>query len=398
MKIQDYWRLAKISLKARKKSTRSTICGMSISLIIILPLIFAMIGVNASILPQLNKNPQLLYAIFASGEKGSSFVYDDSTNNMSTVTNNFSKYNSSYDYVDRTSILDQLDEDILHYSIKSKALRGYTIMESTEFVKFYERIEVDGKNYPMQVSVEKVQNGYGAKSLLAVVSEKDLGKLQKSSYGVLGSRYNKGFTGDGHRQVILSTQYLQMAGLKAEDVYGKTISIFMREKTNYSTKFAYDGVDETDYLDHYLLRDFKVVGINEHPVVDDNIANEINYADIIVAESSYYNSNGKAAISHQYEFRSSNDNNSQVICNAGNVAYKNELAKNYIFTGLIDYADYEVAMETLDNGNKYSGKLLYNCANYYKYMPDVNKPNPYGQLSKVMTKVQPAYKDMYDSV
>ncbi len=398
MKIQDYWRLAKISLKARKKSTRSTICGMSISLIIILPLIFAMIGVNASILPQLNKNPQLLYAIFASGEKGSSFVYDDSTNNMSTVTNNFSKYNSSYDYVDRTSILDQLDEDILHYTIKSKALRGYTIMESTEFVKFYERIEVDGKNYPMQVSVEKVQNGYGAKSLLAVVSEKDLGKLQKSSYGVLGSRYNKGFTGDGHRQVILSTQYLQMAGLKAEDVYGKTISIFMREKTNYSTKFAYDGVDETDYLDHYLLRDFKVVGINEHPVVDDNIANDINYADIIVADSSYYNSNGKAAISHQYEFRSSNDNNSQVICNAGNVAYKNELAKNYIFTGLIDYADYEVAMETLENGNKYSGKLFYNCANYYKYMPDVNKPNPYGQLSKVMTKIQPAYKDMYDSV
>ena len=77
MKINDYWRLAKISLKARKKSTRSTIRGISISLILIVPVIFAIIALYASVLPQLNKNPESLYAIFTSGQKG--FTVADSS-------------------------------------------------------------------------------------------------------------------------------------------------------------------------------------------------------------------------------------------------------------------------------------------------------------------------------
>ncbi len=53
MKVKDYMRLGKISLKARKKSTRGTVRGISFGLILLMPLFFLVlafyIGLNSSV-------------------------------------------------------------------------------------------------------------------------------------------------------------------------------------------------------------------------------------------------------------------------------------------------------------------------------------------------------------
>ena len=112
MKVNDYWRLAKISLKARKKATRSTVSGMSISLIIIVPIIFAMVALYASILPQLNKNPETLYAIFQSGQKG---VVTTSYNNYTYQSINGGRYVNTVNAKDNSAVFENASFETLHY-------------------------------------------------------------------------------------------------------------------------------------------------------------------------------------------------------------------------------------------------------------------------------------------
>ena len=62
MKVKDYMRLAKVSLKSRKKSTRATVMGIAFGLILLMPIIFLGIGLNADLKKTINENPEMLYA------------------------------------------------------------------------------------------------------------------------------------------------------------------------------------------------------------------------------------------------------------------------------------------------------------------------------------------------
>ncbi len=71
----------------------------------------------------------------------------------------------------------------------------------------------------------------------------------------------------------------------------------MRETGSFYT-FKINGV-ETNYVDHYLLREFEVVGIIGSGKISDvsmRNSNEINTADIIVSGASYYSTGGSPAI------------------------------------------------------------------------------------------------------
>ena len=164
MKINDYWRLAKISLKARKKSTRSTIRGISISLILIVPVIFAIIALYASVLPQLNKNPESLYAIFTSGQKGFTVADSSELYNYSSI-GAFSDYSVLNNYSqDRNSAFDEIDKEFLHYTLLTKNMY-------TSDGKLYERIQIDGENKPLRI--EEQQGDERQMSFSMAVVDKD---------------------------------------------------------------------------------------------------------------------------------------------------------------------------------------------------------------------------------
>ncbi len=382
MKLNDYWRLAKISLKARKKATRSTVRGMSISLIIIVPVVFAIIALYSSVLPQLNKNPESLYAIFTSSQNG--LVVPESKDGFSSIGN----WSSAYEYlVDRKAAIENMDKDTLHYVFMDK------YVSPNEDGKVYERIQIDGVNKPLRaLPIDDSGMMSGTNFSLAVVDEKDLGLLAKSNYGVLGDTHNKGFSQNGARQVILSRKYLKMAGLTDEDVYGKKISIYLREMSN-GASFIVNGT-ETNYLDHYLLRDFEVVGVigSENDNYNYMSRNDINFANIIVSSASYYGADGYPAIANNYSCISANGYN-RYVCDFGDVKTKNERAKDYVFTGCIDYGAYTLFSPVNDS----TGTLVPVEKNCYKYIPNKSSINPYGDLAATMSEMYPAYKATYES-
>ena len=385
MKINDYWRLAKISLKARKKSTRSTIRGISISLILIVPVIFAIIALYASVLPQLNKNPESLYAIFTSGQKGFTVADSSELYNYSSI-GAFSDYSVLNNYSqDRNSAFDEIDKEFLHYTLLTKNMY-------TSDGKLYERIQIDGENKPLRIEEQQGDERQMSFSM-AVVDKDNLDMLQKSKYGVLGDSFNKGFTGNGARQVILDRSYLKLAGLEDKDVYGKKISIFVRESTINNLKFFVND-EETTFVDHYLFRDFEVVGIigdgNKWHSMPNN--NDINQADIIVSGASYYGLDGTAAIVNKVGIHTEN-NYGYYKYDFGDEEAKNIKAKDYIFTGAEHYGAY-INMAKQGESNSDIISIEKNC---YKYIPDKNGVNPYGDLSEVISEVYPYYKSSYDS-
>lgn len=384
MKINDYWRLAKISLKARKKATRSTISGMSISLIIIVPVIFAIIALYASILPQLNKNPEALYAVFTSAQEDFSIKGEIDFNNVNFLG---SIYRSSSDFMyDRNDVIRKEVPNALHYVLMNKAK-----YDSGDDTSLYERIQIEDKKYPLYRNNSTIDPGFVLYTNLAVVDTNDLDLLANPNYGVMGSTYNKGFTGNGARQVILSHRYLKLAGLTANDVYGKKISIEMREM-NGTCGLMMNGI-ETNFVDHYILRDFEVVGVigsSETNGLSMSISNEIGDADIIVSGASYYGENGKPVITNTISQKTENGYN-RYFCDFGNIAEKNDKAYSYIFPGADNYSPYNYAIIN-DNGIIYAMEK-----NFYKYVPNRDSLNPYGELSSIMSKMYQHYKADYES-
>ena len=59
MKHKDYIRLSKISLKSRKKTTKSTVRGISFGLILLLPLLFIIMAFHVDLNKQVNKDPSI---------------------------------------------------------------------------------------------------------------------------------------------------------------------------------------------------------------------------------------------------------------------------------------------------------------------------------------------------
>ena len=59
MKYKDYVRLSKISLKARKKTTRSTVRGISFGLILLMPLLFIVIAFHIDLNKEVNKDASI---------------------------------------------------------------------------------------------------------------------------------------------------------------------------------------------------------------------------------------------------------------------------------------------------------------------------------------------------
>lgn len=375
MKVNDYWRLAKISLKARKKATRSTVRGMSISLIVIVPVIFVLIVMYTSILPQLNENPETLYAVMPSAQVGYKLeASDKQMNGVNSGQFGFNSYLKDYN-----SVFEQLDEETLHFIQLKKQINSDHEGET----KLYERIVLDGKKYPLR---SQTQGYYASDTSIAVVDKTDLGLLVKSKYGVLGDNYNEGFSGDGASQVILSRRYLKKAGLTPDDVYGKTISIEVSDKASFysSNVKIYDNDKEVQFIDHNLLKNFRVVGV----MGSDKYEQEFGYysvdiytADIIVSTASYYGADEKVANAPTFSYENNN-----FVFRVEDSKKMNAMSEKYIFTGIFCYPAYSYWYPYDD-----ASEITKIENHVYMYVPDKNSVNAYGKVTSFFNKIYPAY-------
>lgn len=402
MKINDCWRLAKISLQARKKATRNTICGMVVSLVIIIPLIFATIGLNLSVKSELNSHPELLYASFHSEQSG--FKLDKSIDeyNLDRRGNNYDPPHRSR-WKDRSADFKQLENETFNYvSVVADIDNWYS--------NYNESIHVNGGRRGLKKFENIVNKEYSA---LAIAAESCVSKFSSSKYNFLKAPYNKGFTGNGARQVILSERYLAMAGLQPQDVYGKKVTIKIKEHHYISSTnnfyFKTDGNENlVDSVEYNLFEEFEVVGITTNKLwynsstesgfdeIDDdhwrNYYTGLENANIIVSGASYYGNDGKPAIDHEFYV---DENGEKLICDFGNLQEKNAMTKDFVFCGANGYNPYYIEAER--ENWKYTGKM--NCVqvNYYKYYPENDSTDSYDQITAILEKAYPFYSDEYKS-
>ena len=100
MKIKDYFRLSRMSLKSRKKSTKSTVRGISFGLILLLPLLFLVIAFYVDLNKEVNKDVafrvfNIHYISETTNENQVESIledYNDEINNIEGVVSSY-KYN-----------------------------------------------------------------------------------------------------------------------------------------------------------------------------------------------------------------------------------------------------------------------------------------------------------------
>lgn len=401
MKLKDYWRLAKISLAARKKSTRSTVIGISFSLIIIVPLLFAMIGINQNILKMLNANPDQLFATFYSAEEGSKlaekpFSYDSNQTYL-VYDGIFSNYNYMQAFSDHNDYFKNNKIDALHYSIHMKS--AYIDLDGK--TPYYEKIIVNDTNkYQLFTPEYRENSNNNFNTSLAVLEDKDISNLNDYIGQVYLKGFNGGFKGDGAKQVIVSKKYLDAAGLQPEDVYNQKISVYYRDQGyNAFYKTEAGNLERLNgYFSHYLFQNFKVVGIIDGSKYESKV-NDIRSASMIVTGASYYNSKGECALAPSYgKFAVSNPGGgitNEIGYNVGDYKQKNQLSTEYVFPGVEGYADKTVLYEQTFGNNMTSSpdetKIKQTTRiNVYLYVA-----KNYTDLDKTIKKVSAEYANRY---
>lgn len=275
MNYKEYRRLAKISLKSRKKTTRSTVRGIVFGLILLIPIIFLSMGIYGGISTQINENPELIFAnvplVF--GREGG---LKEIKHADGTITNAGVGNIKNLEAIKKSNNVKEISIAQV-FSIKSLQSRNGFIHDNNSMKDLSFSYSIDGDDF-YNASDHKV-SGMGEElsvSQLSVFDMKNnnneyLLSHQKSNVFVEGM--NKGFTGNGRHQVILSEVFIRNMGLNPSDVYGKKISF------NYDTDKYNPVQGESIYLDNdnnpdnvyennlysggniNLFSDYEVVGI-----------------------------------------------------------------------------------------------------------------------------------------
>ena len=293
MKFNDYFRLSKISLSSRKQTSRSTVRGISFGMILLIPVIFLSLGLYGDLNKKINKSPELLYADLSvtaerSGVEDSSLVnYNPiiSSKHAENLINKLSStetiyYEQIYSYINKDFVSLNSENQFNDY----RNIFSYKI-DDTDYTDVYFSRNNNNNQTPFAaiLNKEKVNNFFP-------------NKVKSKFDTVYLDNYNQGFTGDGKGQVVLSEQFIDMLGLKAEDVYKKTFSLSYEDNMSSSYYFNNTNIyidndsnsnnnsfSDTNYDDTKnvnLCNEYEVVGI---------IKNEVTkYAQTAFKNSNYY--------------------------------------------------------------------------------------------------------------
>ena len=301
MTNKDLFRLAKISLAARKKSTRSTVRGIAFGLILLIPVLYIAFGIFGDLNKKVNQNPEILYmnlntAAARSGavdSSGNSEYYDyRSVTFASAHADSFKNNVSSDEVYDYEQIIAPFNVKLVDErngagnainGPSSKKVFDMKIGETEKEVYVF----TGGKDYYGGNNEQKVYSENTVRVPFAAIVGTDGKFAPKKITDKFGSVFisgkDGGFTGDGKGQVIVSETFVKSLGYTAEDFYGKDFSVKFQDyaeginsndnmtsafidkdndpenneyQNRYEQGFSYNGEKQA-----YFCQNYKVVGI-----------------------------------------------------------------------------------------------------------------------------------------
>ena len=299
MKSKDLFRIAKISLAARKKTAKSTVRGIAFGLILLIPVMFIAIGVFGDLNGKVNKNPELLYASFSAAAARTGLP--DKTLTPSTFyygSNDF--YQISYNTAKNAFNKIKTPEKIIYEQVTARF--NYNLMttnaagNSHSFDFAFNNpdgtpgaatgLYVDENRYILaQYNRDDLYAADPGAPFAAIMDLKESGrqgfipaKYAKKFGSVFVRGFDGGFTGGGKGQVILSEKFIEALGKQNSDFYGKSFrmaysdagGVFVNPDTaangqyyEYEQRPAQYPVPDRLFFDNY-----KVVGIIKADVTE----------------------------------------------------------------------------------------------------------------------------------
>ena len=256
MKRKDYKRLAKISLKARKKTTRSTVRGISFGLILLMPLLFIVIAFHLDLNKEVNKDPSIrVFNIDYSNEdvkEGYSIttMKEEKLDKISEIkgVENIIKYNQ-YTF---TNSMTQWDESINNM----KKLSPFEVV-------------IGDKTFSLDYDLGTTED-YRSDEVGITVIDKDYGNsiFLKADYSVSNSPLYAGkeFSSNSAKEIMISSNILKYYNLTVEDVLNKNITINYVLQSSYDTTTSLTEANNTSIqpfegIPVSILKDYKIIGV-----------------------------------------------------------------------------------------------------------------------------------------
>jgi len=256
MKMKDYRRLARISLKSRKKSTRTTVRGISFGLILLMPLLFIVIAFYIDLNQEVNKEsgirafdiPVIEEAIESTFP--STILDSDKTklSEIEGVINNI-EY-QQYNFKSCEIFSSDSGEKAIYMSVK---------IGDREFL--LDKMMANNSNDPNKDNRAYYTGitAYNLSSSSSIFLQSDY-DVTNSSPMVGGETFSENSKGE----IMLSSKFVELYNL--EDVVGKyiTISTLLNFNGNCTTNkyqceheslLTYNGFNVT------VLKDYKIVGV-----------------------------------------------------------------------------------------------------------------------------------------
>lgn len=250
MKFKQLRYLAKKSLESTAKTNKTMVIMLSLSMIIIIPVIMLCFGVNVSISQQLNSKPYELSAMVQ--------LFDYRVNTVDTPDD--SDYRPTKSGSKHIAQFDKIENKIVY--------ERYHILESVTT-----SIVVDGQE------AKTIQAGFDYNVL---DNDKNTYQFPKV-YARYGSIFSHGgqFLDNGKKQVIVAESFLEKYGLAASQVIDKNITIFN---------------DNSYGITGYLCKNYKVVGIVKKELRDIMLYDSYMQADLFFCSSNMYDEQGNAML------------------------------------------------------------------------------------------------------
>lgn len=265
MKYKDYKRLAKISLKARKKTTRSTVRGISFGLILLMPLLFIVIAFHIDLNKEVDKDASIrVFDI--------SYVNEISNNNGNGVYSVLDKYSEQVYQIKGVENIIKYNQYTLNNEKEAQNQNGNYYLASPFSVA------IDDKQFSLNYYMNELDNeadGYKKENEVGIkIIDTSVGRsvFIKADSEVIGNKnplmYGREFSNNSSKEIMVSSNFISHYNLNAVEIINKTITITYELKNGYdSVTSSKDSISGSDSLNAYsnvpvvLVKDFKIVGV-----------------------------------------------------------------------------------------------------------------------------------------
>lgn len=274
MKTREYIELAIRSNKLNKKSNRKAIRGLIIGFTLLIPVLTLLFSVNGSITNHIDKNPYLL------NYEAKFFNYRTPSEDFGEKKGNLYKiFIAGSQHIDYVADNNNIERSIIY---ESYDLNDYFYYENEP---------------PMQYSIAggNLNNiAFRQESYISIIDLDKSDSIFPRNYtnyfpdGIFLKEYNKGFSGNGKQEVVVSENFLIDNGLKPDEIYLKTLSV-----KSHNKMYLDDGYNT---VEGYICQNYRVVGIVKAAVAEITQPYGLMRSQMFFTSANVYDENNKPVL------------------------------------------------------------------------------------------------------